>query len=48
LVKTERAIVFMTEASAIDWISARFDELRSAGLLDAIPALGGAWLTRLT
>jgi hypothetical protein len=34
--------LFRTEGSAIDWFVARFDELRSAGPPDAIPALGGS------
>jgi hypothetical protein len=38
----ERLVGFATQADAVEWFIARFEELDSAGILDLIPTLGQA------
>jgi len=42
VIKSARSISFPTEASAIDWFVACFEELRASGMLGAITTLGMA------
>lgn len=40
MIRATRAILLTTEADAVDWFVGRFEELKSAGLIDLIPTLG--------